>query len=89
MNATYSVNVELDDDGSYVASVEDLPGCFASGFTVEELDESLSEAISQYLSVPGVVAVEFCSIPGQLAEAMGRLDLTADGRFALELVSAG
>lgn len=88
MKSTYSVNVELDEDGSYVASVEELPGCFASGFTVDELDASLSEAISQYLSVAGFV-VEFRSIPGQLAESMSLLNLTAEDRFELAYASVG
>jgi predicted RNase H-like HicB family nuclease len=35
------------------AEVEELPGCFASGWDMEELNEALAEAISLYLSEPG------------------------------------
>jgi len=34
-----------EDDGSMWATVDELPGCFASGFGVEELHEALVEAI--------------------------------------------
>lgn len=49
---TYTVHVHEEDDGSLWATVEQLPGCFASGFSEEELEESLIEAISLYLSAP-------------------------------------
>lgn len=48
---TYKVHVHEDDDGLW-AEVEELPGCFASGHTLEELQESLIEAIGLYLSSP-------------------------------------
>lgn len=47
----YQVHVHEDDDGLW-AEVEELPGCFASGETLEELQESLVEAIGLYLSSP-------------------------------------
>ncbi len=37
-------------DGDYWAVVRELPGCFASGRTAEELREALIEAIGLYLS---------------------------------------
>lgn len=54
MNATertFRVHIHNDgpDDGLW-AEVEELPGCFASGFTSDELRESLQEAIGLYLS---------------------------------------
>ena len=39
-----------EEDGSLWAQVRELPGCFASGDSMEELQEALSEAISLYLS---------------------------------------
>ena len=39
-----------EEDGSYWAEVEELPGCFASGATLDELREALIEAISLYLT---------------------------------------
>ncbi len=48
-------NVELTanihrEDGSYWADVPDLPGCFASGDTLDELFSSLTEGVRLYLT---------------------------------------
>jgi predicted RNase H-like HicB family nuclease len=40
-----------EEDGSYWAEVRELPGCFASGHTLDEVFEGLREAIA--LCVPG------------------------------------
>lgn len=45
----YIVRTHEEDDGSIWAEVLDLPGCFASGRTLDELWEALQEAISLYL----------------------------------------
>ncbi|MBK5229845.1 MAG: type II toxin-antitoxin system HicB family antitoxin [Thermoleophilia bacterium] len=45
----YIVKVH-EEDGSYWAEVLDLPGCFASGQTLDELREALGEAIGLYLA---------------------------------------
>jgi predicted RNase H-like HicB family nuclease len=42
--------VRQDDDGSYWAEVADLPGCFASARTLDELKEVIVEAICLYLA---------------------------------------
>lgn len=45
----YVVQVHHEhQDDSYWAEVPELPGCFASGDTLDELAESLSEAIAIY-----------------------------------------
>ncbi len=46
MNFTAEVHFE---DGSYWAQVRELPGCFASGDTLDELFEGLREAIQTTL----------------------------------------
>lgn len=47
----YTVKVHHDsDDDSYWATVEELPGCFASGFTLDELRNSIGQCIALYLS---------------------------------------
>ena len=38
------------EDGAYWAEVSELPGCFASGATLDELTDALREAIRMYLS---------------------------------------
>ena len=49
---TLTVHIHREDDDSLWAEVEELPGCFASGFSTDELNEALAEAIGQYLSTP-------------------------------------
>lgn len=38
------------EDGSYWAEIAELPGCFASGETLDELREALEESVSLYLT---------------------------------------
>jgi predicted RNase H-like HicB family nuclease len=38
------------EDGSYWADVPELPGCFASGDTLDQLFDSLSEGVALYLA---------------------------------------
>lgn len=45
-----TVRVHEEDDGWIWAEVRDLPGCFASGRTLDELREALEEAISLYVT---------------------------------------
>lgn len=45
----YTVRVHQEDD-SYWATVDSLPGCFAAGDTLDELRASLADSISAYLS---------------------------------------
>jgi predicted RNase H-like HicB family nuclease len=46
----YTVLVYEDkDDGGYWAKVAELPGCYTSGETVEEIEENVKEAIAAYL----------------------------------------
>lgn len=45
----FTVNVHLDEDGTYWAEVRELPGCFASGRDLDELKEAVVEAIQMCL----------------------------------------
>jgi predicted RNase H-like HicB family nuclease len=47
MELTARIHIE---DGSYWADVSELPGCFASGDTLDELFDSLQEGIGLYLA---------------------------------------
>jgi len=51
---TYTVRVHNEDDGTVWAEVDELPGCFASGESIDELWENLAEAIGLYLSTEDV-----------------------------------
>lgn len=41
--------VVRQDEGSFWAEVSELPGCFASGRTLDELTEAVAEAAGLYL----------------------------------------
>jgi predicted RNase H-like HicB family nuclease len=48
-----SVVIERDEDGYYVASVPELPGCYTQARTLDELMERVREAVELYLEVEG------------------------------------
>jgi predicted RNase H-like HicB family nuclease len=41
----YTVLIEQDEDGIYIAKVPDIPGCYTQGKTVEQAMERIKEAI--------------------------------------------
>jgi predicted RNase H-like HicB family nuclease len=43
--------IEQDEDGIYVASVPELPGCHMQAETLDELNRRIKEAIELYLEV--------------------------------------
>ncbi|MDR2203090.1 MAG: type II toxin-antitoxin system HicB family antitoxin [Nitrososphaerota archaeon] len=45
----FSVVVEKDEDGYYVASVPELPGCHTQARTLDTVMERIKEAIQGYL----------------------------------------
>ena len=45
----YRVFIEQDEDGVYVASVPELPGCYTQGGTLEETRKRIKEAIELVL----------------------------------------
>ena len=45
----FKVLIEQDEDGIYVASVPELPGCYTQGKTVEEVRKRIKEAIKLVL----------------------------------------
>jgi predicted RNase H-like HicB family nuclease len=49
---TYTVIVHEGepDEGGFWAEVEELPGCFASGETLDELESDVRDAIETYLA---------------------------------------
>jgi len=52
--ATQDIHVQIRlEDGSMWATVDDMPGVFATGDTLDELRESLEEAVALYLAKPG------------------------------------
>ena len=47
----FTVIIEQDEDGIYVASVPELPGCHTQAKTLDELNSRIKEAIQLYLEV--------------------------------------
>jgi predicted RNase H-like HicB family nuclease len=48
---TFNVVVEKDEDGYYVASVVELPGCHTQAKKLDQLNQRVKEAIEGYLRV--------------------------------------
>jgi predicted RNase H-like HicB family nuclease len=46
---TFNVLMHDEEDGSWWSEVQELPGCFASGFSLDELKEATFEAIQLWL----------------------------------------
>jgi len=65
------VVVERDEDGYYVASIPELPGCHTQAGTLDELMVRIREAVMLYLEVEGTVdevkrefvGVQFIEVP--------------------------
>lgn len=47
----FTVIIEQDEDGIYVASVPELPGCHTQASNLDDLDLRIKEAIKLYLEV--------------------------------------
>ncbi|HWQ48015.1 MAG TPA: type II toxin-antitoxin system HicB family antitoxin [Methanosarcina sp.] len=47
----FTVIIEQDEDGIYVASVPELPGCHTQAETLDGLSIRIKEAIELYLEV--------------------------------------
>ena len=54
----FTVIVERDEDGYYVATVAKLPGYHTQAKTLEELMERVEEAVKLYLETVGIPQVE-------------------------------
>lgn len=48
---TFNVVIERDEDGYYVASVVELPGCHTQSKSLDQLSQRIREAIGGYLEV--------------------------------------
>jgi predicted RNase H-like HicB family nuclease len=60
----FAVVVERDEDGYYVASVPELPGCHTQAKTLDELIARIKEAIEAYLEAEGVKPREGVELVG-------------------------
>lgn len=75
MSEPLHIKVRLED-GALWATVDEYPGVFATGDTLEELRASLEEGISLYLSEPGTsVSVKIAGLESGPVEATAQADL--------------
>lgn len=49
MKREFNVIIEKDEDGYYIGTVPELPGCHTQGKTLDQLNEHMIEAIELYL----------------------------------------
>jgi predicted RNase H-like HicB family nuclease len=58
MEKEFTIVIEQDEDGIYVASVPELKGCHTQAKTLDELRERIKEAIKLYLEVESSIVEE-------------------------------
>lgn len=51
MKRIFDVVIEKDEDGVFVGTVPELPGCHTQAKSIDELRERIREAIELYLEV--------------------------------------
>lgn len=51
MKKRFNIVIERDEDGYYVGSVPELPGCHTQAKSLDELTARMDEAIKLYLEV--------------------------------------
>jgi predicted RNase H-like HicB family nuclease len=70
MKKKFSVLVEKDEDGYYVATVPTLPGCHTQARSMDDLMERIKEAIEAYLAAENDIDIsEFVGVQVVEAEA--------------------
>ena len=60
----FKVLLEQDEDGVYVASVPELPGCYTQANTLEEARKRIREAIELVLASDSDAKTEKLQTPG-------------------------
>ena len=51
LNLKYPVTITPSEDGGYVAEIEDLPGCFTQGETLEETYSNMEDARRLWIEI--------------------------------------
>ena len=63
MEREFTIVVERDEDGFYVASVPQLPGCHTQARSLDELMERAKEAIALHVEIDDTVRpLEFVGV---------------------------
>ena len=72
----FKVLIEQDEDGWYVASVPELPGCYTQGKTLEEVRERIKEAIELVLEEEPNLKKEKLASPKNSSHFFGIEEIT-------------
>ena len=62
MKKSFTVIIEKDENGTYMAEVPDLKGCYTQGDSVEEVMKNIKEVIEMCLEEQHVIPNEFIGI---------------------------
>lgn len=71
----FKVLIEQDEDGYFVASIPELPGCHTQGKTLEEVRKRIKEAVELYLDVHKDLRKEKIKSPQSLINFFGIEDI--------------
>ena len=72
----FKVLIEQDEDGIYVASVPELPGCYTQGKTLEETRKRIKEAIEVVLESDKDLKEEKLESPSSSSNFFGIEEIT-------------
>lgn len=72
----FKVLIEQDENGIYVASVPELPGCYTQGKTVEEVRGRIKEVIELVLESDSDIKKEKLQSPGSSSCFFGIEEVT-------------
>lgn len=67
----FKVLLEQDEDGLYIASVPELPGCYTQGRTLEQVRERIKEVISLVLESDKDIKEEKLESPSSSSRFFG------------------
>lgn len=71
----FKVLIERDEDGLYVASVPELPGCYTQGKTLEKVRKRIAEVIELVLDTDKSVREAKLQSPAPASRFFGVEDL--------------
>lgn len=72
----FKVVIEQDEDGLYVGSVSELPGCYSQAKTLEELRKRMKEVITLVLETDRDARLEKLKTPSPSPRFFGIEDLS-------------
>ena len=58
----FTILIEQDEDGMYIAKVPDIPGCYTQGRTIPQVMERVKEAIQVCLESEDVKPLKFVGV---------------------------